>query len=221
MSKQVPVPTEPSRALQWVVLGVALAVIAATVLVVATGPSAGPGTAATSGTTASTPAPSGPIPPDSSSDQAPQPRELAGAVLGGLEPEPTATRAGVEAQLQSLLTDPALGARLGAAVLDPASDELLLDVDATGVHVPASTTKLLTALATLEALGPDSRFRTTVLQTGAGIVLVGGGDPALSQRVEVSPSWDYPFTRFDRLARAAADELLAAGRHQRAPRLRR
>ena len=54
------------------------------------------------------------------------------------------------------------------------------------MHVPASTTKLLTGLAALEALGPDARFRTTVVQVDGRIVLVGGGDPALSQRTEVT-----------------------------------
>jgi D-alanyl-D-alanine carboxypeptidase/D-alanyl-D-alanine-endopeptidase (penicillin-binding protein 4) len=120
----------------------------------------------------------------------------------------------VAARLGPLLQHPDLGAQVGAVVLDPATDELLLDIDGSGVHMPASTTKVLTALATLEALGPDTRFRTTVVQPGTAsgdIVLVGGGDPALSRRVDVVQGWAYPFTRFDLLARATADELLAAG----------
>jgi serine-type D-Ala-D-Ala carboxypeptidase/endopeptidase (penicillin-binding protein 4) len=48
---------------------------------------------------------------------------------------------------------------------------------------PASTTKLLTAMAALQALGPDHLFETTVVRGGAGrIVLVGGGDPFLERR---------------------------------------
>jgi len=48
---------------------------------------------------------------------------------------------------------------------------------------PASTTKLLTATAALEVLGPDHVFETTVVGGGAGrIVLVGGGDPFLERR---------------------------------------
>jgi len=52
------------------------------------------------------------------------------------------------------------------------------------VFTPASTTKVLTAAAALEALGPDHVFRTRVM-TGARknrIVLVGGGDPYLASR---------------------------------------
>ncbi len=49
-----------------------------------------------------------------------------------------------------------------------------------GAVTPASTTKLLTATAALEELGPMARFRTTVRQSGKRIVLVGGGDPFLA-----------------------------------------
>jgi D-alanyl-D-alanine carboxypeptidase/D-alanyl-D-alanine-endopeptidase (penicillin-binding protein 4) len=53
-----------------------------------------------------------------------------------------------------------------------------------GSFVPASTTKVLTAAAVLEALGPDHRFTTSVVR-GAGprdVVLVGGGDPYLASK---------------------------------------
>jgi D-alanyl-D-alanine carboxypeptidase/D-alanyl-D-alanine-endopeptidase (penicillin-binding protein 4) len=46
---------------------------------------------------------------------------------------------------------------------------------------PASNTKLLTALAALEQLGPDHSFRTRAVVDGAGnLILIGGGDPVLS-----------------------------------------
>lgn len=52
------------------------------------------------------------------------------------------------------------------------------------VFTPASTTKLLTAAAALEALGPDHRFTTRVVAGGNRhrIVLVGGGDPYLASK---------------------------------------
>ena len=55
---------------------------------------------------------------------------------------------------------------------------------------PASTTKVVTAVAALAALGPDARFPTTVRQVGDTVVLVGGGDPTLA--VNRYPSSDYP-----------------------------
>lgn len=48
---------------------------------------------------------------------------------------------------------------------------------------PASTMKLLTTTAALEALGPDHRFSTTVVASANSkrIVLMGGGDPLLGR----------------------------------------
>ena len=56
------------------------------------------------------------------------------------------------------------------------------------LRIPASTTKLITALAALEILGPDYRFETSLLATGevhqttldGDLYIVGGGDPTLS-----------------------------------------
>ncbi len=56
------------------------------------------------------------------------------------------------------------------------------------LRIPASTTKLITALAALEILGPDYRFETSLLATGevhqtaldGDVYIVGGGDPTLS-----------------------------------------
>jgi serine-type D-Ala-D-Ala carboxypeptidase/endopeptidase (penicillin-binding protein 4) len=65
---------------------------------------------------------------------------------------------------------------------------------------PASNTKLLTALAALEVLGPGYRFRTRVVAAGTNLVLVGGGDPVLSSSAPPSG----PATRLDELADAVA-----------------
>src|SRR5262249_5914074 len=51
--------------------------------------------------------------------------------------------------------------------------------DGHGQGMPASTLKLLTAAAALEALGPDHTFATRVVG-GRNLTLVGGGDPFLA-----------------------------------------
>jgi D-alanyl-D-alanine carboxypeptidase/D-alanyl-D-alanine-endopeptidase (penicillin-binding protein 4) len=211
VSEDGQVSRQPTQAMQWAVLVVALGIIAAMVVVVVTGqragqtPAAGDLGSADQATTSIEP--STPVPDPTES---PEPREPAPAVLAALDGGQSATPSGVAARLSAWLEDPALG-HLGAAVLDPATDQLLINVGAEDARIPASTTKLLTALATLETLGPDTRFRTSVISAGDEVVLVGGGDPTLSQRTQVSDTWDYPFTRFDRLAKATADALIRAG----------
>ncbi|HEY0237264.1 MAG TPA: D-alanyl-D-alanine carboxypeptidase/D-alanyl-D-alanine-endopeptidase [Friedmanniella sp.] len=49
--------------------------------------------------------------------------------------------------------------------------------------IPASTTKLVTAAAALDLLGPEHRFTTSVVSPARGrVVLVGGGDPYLEEK---------------------------------------
>lgn len=126
------------------------------------------------------------------------------------------TTAGLSVALSALLADPALGTAVGVAVASPDGDAgaagLLLDVGADVALVPASTTKILTAVAALTALGPDSRFTTSVEQPVPGrIVLVGGGDPALSQRLIGDDSVSYSVTRLEELARRTVDALREDG----------
>ena len=77
---------------------------------------------------------------------------------------------------------------LGYILFDAASGKVLAEHRADEPFIPASTTKITTALAALEILGSDFRFATTLLATGTigdgtllgGLYLRGGGDPTLS-----------------------------------------
>jgi D-alanyl-D-alanine carboxypeptidase/D-alanyl-D-alanine-endopeptidase (penicillin-binding protein 4) len=83
--------------------------------------------------------------------------------------------------------------------------------------VPASLQKVVTAVAALEVLGPDFRFRTAVVAAAApvdGIVmgdawLVGGGDPILSTAAYVSRFEHQPQTAT--LLEPLADAMAGAG----------
>jgi len=82
--------------------------------------------------------------------------------------------------------------------------------------MPASTLKVLTTLALVDALGPGAlatTYRTSVVAgSGDQIVLVGGGDPYLASRASLA-YLGQPAT-LDDLAAATADALKAEGRTQ-------
>ncbi len=98
------------------------------------------------------------------------------AIAGSTAPVPTS--AGISAKLTPLLTSLTMG-DAAAIVLDPATGETLFDRASTMPHVPASTTKLLTASAALHVLGAGTRLATTVQSDGSTVTLVGGGDATL------------------------------------------
>lgn len=115
------------------------------------------------------------------------------------------TAQGLAAMLGPLLPPAATGNGLGIEVADASTGQVLYSDNAGTLATPASTTKVITAVAALAALGPDARFTTTVRQVGGTVVLVGGGDPTLA--VNEYPSSDYP--RPATLAQLAADTARA------------
>ena len=86
----------------------------------------------------------------------------------------------VRRALAKALADPHLASL--RAVVAPLTGRPVLDVGH-GTSMPASTLKLLTTTAALQALGPDRTFATRVMAEGRKtIVLVGGGDPYLETK---------------------------------------
>lgn len=122
----------------------------------------------------------------------------------------------VAAAVSADLADPDLGRHVVAEVapLAPGSPSW---TSGDGRYLPASTTKLLTLGAALEALGPDHTFTTRVVrgERPRDLVLVGGGDPLLASRplTLAEAESTYP-ARADvtTLALEAADALGRGGR---------
>ncbi|TDC21565.1 D-alanyl-D-alanine carboxypeptidase/D-alanyl-D-alanine-endopeptidase [Streptomyces sp. 8K308] len=100
--------------------------------------------------------------------------------LEGEGDEPAA--AVVERVLRPVLRDSALGEDVAAAVIDLSTGDSLYADRAGTSRAPASTVKIITAVAALDALGPDHRLATTVRwdEERQSVVLVGGGDPTLT-----------------------------------------
>ena len=131
------------------------------------------------------------------------------AVADPLASAGTLSPARVRRAVDRFLRDRDLGKSVHAVVAGMSGGPPALSVEADPA-MPASTTKLLTSTAALHALGPDHVFETTVVNGGAGrIVLVGGGDPFLERR----PASGWPH-RADvvSLARRAAASLDERGR---------
>jgi D-alanyl-D-alanine carboxypeptidase/D-alanyl-D-alanine-endopeptidase (penicillin-binding protein 4) len=121
------------------------------------------------------------------------------------------TARGLAAMLGRDLPPAVTGAGLGIEVADAATGRVLYSENADQPATPASTTKLVTAVASLAALGAGARFTTVVRQAGGTIVLTGGGDPTLA--VNEYPSADYPRpATLAQLAAGTARALLAQGR---------
>jgi D-alanyl-D-alanine carboxypeptidase/D-alanyl-D-alanine-endopeptidase (penicillin-binding protein 4) len=100
----------------------------------------------------------------------------------------------------------------GIEVRSLGSGKTLYERNADKAFRPASTLKLVTTAAALDAFGPDARFRTTVETAGrldglgrilGDVFLVGGGDPSLSNRFDEGS----PAAAFETMA----DALVAAG----------
>jgi serine-type D-Ala-D-Ala carboxypeptidase/endopeptidase (penicillin-binding protein 4) len=115
----------------------------------------------------------------------------------------------VRGAVDRYLRDRDLGRSVHAVVAGLADGPPVLSFGA-DPGLPASTTKLLTAAAALDVLGPDHVFETTVVRGGAGrIVLVGGGDPFLERRPASSDTWPRraDVVSLARRTAAALDEL--------------
>ena len=119
----------------------------------------------------------------------------------------------VRKALEPIVSNAALSAAFwGIEVRSLASGRTLYALNATKAFRPASTMKLVTTAAVLDAYGPDARPRTTLETAGrldasgrilGDLFLVGRGDPNLSARF--SPG--RPTAAFEALAEA----LVAAG----------
>lgn len=105
-------------------------------------------------------------------------------VVGSTAPAPTA--AGVTTALGALARSKALGSS-SIVIVDPATETTLLDRRGAQPLIPASTQKLFTAVAALEALGPSTRLATVAYRDGQRIYIRGGGDPTLRRGKSTDP----------------------------------
>lgn len=91
--------------------------------------------------------------------------------------------------ISPLLESPAFGDFFGI-VIEPGTNEVLFDRGMKSLLEPASVLKILTGVAALQTLGPDTTFQTSTISTDAPDVLVlrAGGDLTLSVTPDGSES---------------------------------
>ncbi|WP_435819334.1 D-alanyl-D-alanine carboxypeptidase/D-alanyl-D-alanine endopeptidase [Micromonospora violae] len=121
-------------------------------------------------------------------------------VLGGPDANaPVPTPDGVRAVLDPLVGVAALGDRVNVSVADVITGQTLFAKGADDGTVPASVTKLATAVTVLAARGPGYRIPTRAVagEKPGEVVIVGGGDPTLA----INKKGYYPgAARLDELA---------------------
>lgn len=115
------------------------------------------------------------------------------------------TPAGVRSQINRLARAEALR-RSGVLVVDPGTEQTLFDRQGSRALIPASTVKILTAAAALEALGPNTRLATRTAQEGDTVYLIGGGDATLPRALQTDSLPQGPAS-LRRLARDTATKL--------------
>jgi D-alanyl-D-alanine carboxypeptidase/D-alanyl-D-alanine-endopeptidase (penicillin-binding protein 4) len=134
------------------------------------------------------------------------------ALLGALDPAaPAPDPTLIQKLVAGLVADPRLGADAGVVVADDLTGQVLASNAADVPHIPASTAKLVTAVAALTQLPASTTLPTRVVQGAAGqIVLVGGGDMMLAAGAGDPTAVDGRAGLAD-LAAQVAKELKLAG----------
>jgi D-alanyl-D-alanine carboxypeptidase/D-alanyl-D-alanine-endopeptidase (penicillin-binding protein 4) len=121
------------------------------------------------------------------------------------------TRATLRAALDSVAAAPEFrNAHWGILIVDPVAAETLYSRNAGKLFMPASNMKIVTGATALALLGPDYRYRTTVVARGpvrdgtleGNLAIIGRGDPTVS---------DHMRTDAMQPLRELADSVLARG----------
>ena len=142
----------------------------------------------------------------------PSPVEAPGPHVTGLAADaPTPSATVLSGYAGTLAGDSLIpGATTGVSVIDVATGTELVDHQASAPLTPASSNKVLTAWASLSALGGGHRMETRAVLSGGTVTLVGGGDVLLAADAG-DPSAVVGHAGLGDLARAAAAELTGQG----------
>ncbi|MDQ3243284.1 MAG: D-alanyl-D-alanine carboxypeptidase/D-alanyl-D-alanine-endopeptidase [Gemmatimonadota bacterium] len=118
-----------------------------------------------------------------------------GTTSAAITPPLRAPREVLRSSIDSLLADPQFrSAQLGILIVNPRTADTLYSRNAGKLFMPASNQKILTGAVALALLGPEYRYRTSILARGAvrewildgDLAVAGNGDPTISDRARGS-----------------------------------
>jgi len=100
----------------------------------------------------------------------------------------------------------------GVCIIDTATSQPIVQINANELMIPASNQKLLTSGAALHVLGPTFAFRTHVVLNGDNITIVGDGDPTIgdSELLKIS-DWSSENNYLDSELQPWVDAIKASG----------
>ncbi|MFA6362503.1 D-alanyl-D-alanine carboxypeptidase/D-alanyl-D-alanine-endopeptidase [Methanoregula sp.] len=129
---------------------------------------------------------------------------IASAGCSGTTAQTSAGSSALEKNITTITSAPQYShASWGLIVVDPATNQTLLEKNADEMFAPASTTKLFSSSAALAALGPDYRTTTPVYAVGTigadgildgNLVLVAKGDTTMGGRTLPDGTIEYTNT---------------------------
>lgn len=130
----------------------------------------------------------------------PDPVLLVPAIAPFPDTAPVPTASGLAAALAPVVDAAELGSFTGS-VADAQTGQVLWSSTPDTPMTPASTTKVLTAAAAMEALSPEHRITTRVVkgQADGEIVVVAAGDPTITAQPTGTPSFYSGSARIDDL----------------------
>lgn len=128
---------------------------------------------------------------------------------------PIPTSAEVDALVRVFRADPAVGPNPALLIRDALTGEVLADVNGSSPRTPASTTKLLTAVAALDAAGATYQFITRAVAGASGddeaVTIIASGDLTLAEG-EGDPTATIGRGGIGDLAAEVAKSLIDQGR---------
>lgn len=119
----------------------------------------------------------------------------------------------LQSEIQSIISRSELrGGTAGVCIINAASGESLVKINASESMIPASNQKLLTTGTALHVLGPTFTFQTKMVLEGESLIIIGDGDPTIGDReLHGTTNWSFENAELDAELMAWVNAVKQAG----------